>query len=166
MPTLVAVSLVARRGSRDFIGLLSLSVALTLAFFLTRTWLAETNVVVVLAPVLVLAALGRLDRRLYTALWILPFCSTLLYLWPLKLLWAVAPAVAARAAVWTEQSGGLVLAAQVALVVIWQIVGWWIVVTCLRRRPMAAGERPDTAYATGPTGGAGQAGAGPREALP
>ena len=110
-----------------------LTVAFTLVFFLARTWLAETNVILLLAPVLVLAVLGHLDRRLYTALWVLPLASTVLYLWPLKLLWAVAPGVVTRGAIWAERHGGLLLAAQIVLIVAWQVAGWWIVVVCLRR---------------------------------
>ncbi len=71
-PALLVAAFVARGRSRGPAGLLAVGAALTLVFFLFRTWLAEPNVVVVLAPVLVLAALGRLDRRLFTALWIVP----------------------------------------------------------------------------------------------
>ena len=134
VPALVVAALVARRGSRSFTGLLALSVALTLVFFLARTWLAETNVVLVLAPVLVLAALGRLDRRLYTALWAIPLASTVLSLWPLKLLWAAAPGAVERAVLWIGQFEDVTLDARVAVIVAWQVVGWSIVVSCLRRR--------------------------------
>jgi len=134
LPAVVIAALVARRGPADFPGLLTLGVALTLVFFLLRTWLAETNVVVVLAPVLILVILGRLDRRLYSALWILPLVMTLLYLWPVKLLWAVAPGVVAQAALWAERSGTLLLAVRIALIVAWQVAGWWTVVACVRAR--------------------------------
>ncbi|MGE5229633.1 MAG: hypothetical protein ACM3MJ_07935 [Deltaproteobacteria bacterium] len=115
--------------------------------------------ILLLAPALVLAVLGHLDRRLYTALWVLPLASTVLYLWPLKLLWAVAPGVVARGAVWAERSGGLLLAAQIVLVVAWQVAGWWIVVACLRRLREAAREQPGAAGSDGAHGAA-------REALP
>ncbi len=134
VPALVAAVVLARRGATDFTGLLSLGLALTLVFFLLRTWLAETNVVLVLAPALILATLGRLDRRLYAALWALPLALTLLYLWPVKLLWAVAPDAVARAAYWAETSRPLLLAAQLALILCWQVAGWWTVVACLRGR--------------------------------
>ena len=134
VPALVAAVLLNRRGADDFTGLLSLGLALTLVFFLLRTWLSETNVVLVLAPALILATLGRLDRRLYAALWILPLALTVLYLWPVKLLWAVAPDAVERAASWAEESKSLLLVAQLALILCWQVAGWWTAVACLRGR--------------------------------
>ncbi len=158
IPALVVAAVLARRGARDVPGLLMLTVAFTLVFFLARTWLAETNVILLLAPALVLVVLGHLDRRLYTALWVLPLASTLLYLWPLKLLWAVAPGVVARGAVWAERSGGLLLAAQIVLIVAWQVAGWWIVIVCLRRLRAAARGRPEAAGAAAVAGPAETAG--------
>ena len=47
--------------------------------------------VVVLAPVLVLVALGRLDRRLFTALWIVPLAFIAANASPVQLLWQLFP---------------------------------------------------------------------------
>jgi hypothetical protein len=136
LPALAVGVVLAGRGRRDVARLLALGLGLTLIFFLTRPWLSETNAVLLVAPGLVLAAIGRLDRRLYTALWVLPFLMTLTYLWPVKLLWAVAPATVADAAFWAEGPGDrLLLAARAAVIVAWQAAGWTAVIVCLRRSP-------------------------------
>lgn len=135
LPALAVVAVCARRGRRGITGLLALGLALTLVFFLTRPWLSETNLVLLLAPGLVLASLGRLDRRLYVAFWVLPLLMTLTYLWPVKLLWAVAPQTVTDAALWSQRSDGLLLVVRAVLIVAWQAVGWWGVVACLRRGP-------------------------------
>jgi hypothetical protein len=135
LPALLVALAVWRRAPRDATGLLALGVALTLVFFLLRTWLAETNIVLVLAPALVLVALRRLDGRLYTSLWLLPLTMTLLRLWPAKLLWAVAPQAVERVTAWAESWSFPQLAAQVAVIVAWQVAGWLTVVACFRGRP-------------------------------
>jgi hypothetical protein len=114
-------------------------VALTLVFFLVRPWLTETNVVLLLAPALVLAALHRLDRRLVTALWVVPLASTALYLWPLKLFWGIAPGVVAQGGSWAERHGQAIVAVRVVLIAVWQVAGWWTVAACLRPRSAATG---------------------------
>ncbi len=57
-PALLAPCVPSRR-PRDAGDLLAVGAGLTLVFFLCRTWLPSPNVVLVLAPVLMLAALGR-----------------------------------------------------------------------------------------------------------
>ena len=79
------------RVRRDFADLLALSLTFTLVFFLCRAWLSESNVVLALAPALILGALGRIDRRLFTALWAIALAFTVANASPLFLLWAVSP---------------------------------------------------------------------------
>ncbi len=139
-PALLVAALIARGRSRGPAGLLAVGVALTLVFFLFRTWLAEPNVVVVLAPVLVLAALGRLDRRLYTALWIVPLAFIAANASPVHLAWHLFPATVDEVMAAAARHADVTVAMRAALVVAWQIVGWWIVVLCLRPSPAAGVE--------------------------
>ncbi len=132
-PALLVAALVARGRSREPAGLLAVGAALTLVFFLFRTWLAEPNVIVVLAPVLVLAALDRLDRRLFTALWVVPLAFVAADASPLRLLWRLFPAAADEALAFAGAHGDVTTAVRAALVIVWQVVGWWIVVACLRK---------------------------------
>ena len=87
----LAAGLVLWRRGEGFDDLVRGSAALTLVFLLTRAWLAEPNVVLVLPLVLILASLGELDRRLLTALWLIPLAFAVANLAPLQLLWLTFP---------------------------------------------------------------------------
>ena len=136
LPALVVVLLALRRGDGGFEDLLKKSLALTLVFFLTRTWLAEPNVIAVLPMALILTSMGRLDRRALTALWVLPLAFTVFNASPLQLLWVTFPEAMERALTVAGRYGDTTLAIRAALVIGWQVAGWWIVVTCLRRDPV------------------------------
>jgi hypothetical protein len=122
-----------RRGDGGFVDLLKMSTGLTLVFFLTRTWLAEPNVILVLPMVLILASLGALDRRALTAVWVLPLAFTLFNSSPLQLLWVAFPGAWQRSLETIASSGDTRLVARAVLAVAWQVAGWWIVVTCFRK---------------------------------
>jgi hypothetical protein len=139
VPALAAgLVLLARRDDGGFEALVRGSAALVLIFFLTRTWLAEPNVVLVLPLALVLTALGGLDRRLLTALWVVPLLFAIFNAAPLQLLWVAFPGAMQRALAAVGEYHSLTLDARGALVLAWQVAGWWVVVACLRRRPAAA----------------------------
>jgi hypothetical protein len=140
IPALLVAMLLPRRDDLGLSGLLALATGLTLVFFLSRTWLSEPNVVVVLAPVLLLGVLGRLDRRLFTLLWAIPLAFTVVNVSPLQLLWVAAPGLMHEGLRASARAADLLLASRVALVVAWQAVGWWTVVTCLRWRPWPAAD--------------------------
>jgi dolichyl-phosphate-mannose-protein mannosyltransferase len=155
----VVVALRTRRVQRDFPDLLALGLALTLVFFLCRAWLSESNVVLALAPALVLGALGRIDRRLFTALWAIALAFTVANASPVLLLWTASPGAVEAALAVARSHPEVTLAIRSVLVVAWQVAGWWTVAACLRRpRPsLAAGEgRAEAATAVG-AGSAGPA---------
>jgi hypothetical protein len=129
----LAAGLVLWRRGDGFDDLIRGSAALTLVFLLTRAWLAEPNVVLLLPLVLILAALGELDRRLLMALWLIPLAFAVANASPLQLLWLTFPdawraSLAALGAV-----SDVLPPLRAALVVAWQVAGWWTVVVCLRR---------------------------------
>ena len=137
----LAVGVVAlRHGDGGFEDLLQKGVALTLIVFLTRTWLAETNVVLVVPLVLILTSMGTLDRRALTAVWALPLVFTVFNASPLQLLWVAFPASMQTALDWIARYGDLTLIARAAVVVAWQVAGWWIVVACLRGGRVRVGD--------------------------
>ena len=140
IPALAAgvVAIAVNRGDGGLEDLLKKSVGLSLIVFLTRTWVAEPNVVLILPPVLILTATGALDRRALTAVWLLPLLFTLFNASPLQLLWVGFPGVMARLLDSVALYGEATLIARAAVVVAWQIAGWWIVVACLRRCPARA----------------------------
>ncbi len=134
-PALAVAILALRRGVDGFDDLLRKSTALVLVFFLTRTWLAEPNVVLLLPLALILTSRAELDRRLLTALWALPLLFTVFNASPLHLLYIAAPGTMMRWLATYARHEDATLIARAAAVVAWQIAGWWTVVACLRRRP-------------------------------
>ena len=139
VPALAVAVVALRRGIGGFDDLIAKSTALVLIFFLTRTWLAEPNVALVVVLALILSSLGELDRRALTALWVIPLAFTVFNASPLQLLWVAFPGTMQRSLVYVAQYGHATLIARAALVVAWQIAGWWVVVACFRgsRRPAA-----------------------------
>ena len=132
----LAVGLALWRRGEGFDDLVRGSAALTLVFFLTLAWLAEPDVVLVLPLVLILASLGELDRRLLTALWLIPLLFAVADAAPLQLLWLTFPEAWRAATAAASAHDGVLLPVRAALVVAWQVAGWWVVALCLRRRPV------------------------------
>jgi hypothetical protein len=130
-----------RRGA-GFDDLVRGCAALTLIFLLTRAWLAEPNVVLVLPLVLLLSSMGELDRRLLTALWLLPLAFAVANLAPLQLLWLTFPDAWQDSLAAMGAYRSVLPLLRAALVVAWQVAGWWTVAVCLRRArdPVRLGE--------------------------
>jgi hypothetical protein len=148
IPALALAVVALRQGVGDFDDLIRKSTALVLVFFLTRTWLAEPNVVLLLPFVLILTSLRELDRRALTAVWVIPLVFTVFNISPLRLLWVAFPAAMQQSLDVAARYGDASLLARAVLVVAWQVAGWWIVVACLRRSPAHA--RATTAEALVP----------------
>jgi hypothetical protein len=135
IPALALGMVASKRGDGGFEDLLKKCTGLALIVFLTRSWLAETNVVLILPPVLILTYRGALDRRALTAVWVLPLLFTVFNASPLQLLWVSFPGTMERLLDGVARYGDATLLARAALVIAWQVAGWWIVVACLRRSP-------------------------------
>ena len=135
----VAAVLMLRRGVRDFPDLLKKSAALVLVFFLTRTWLAEPDVVLVVVLVLIVTSLGELDRRALTAVWIIPLAFTVFNASPLHLLWVTFPGAMSDSLSFLGQHGLPMLIGRAVTVLAWQIAGWWIVAGCFRKAAAPTG---------------------------
>jgi hypothetical protein len=131
IPALAAGLLLLRRAA-GFEDLVRNCAALVLIFFLTRTLLAEPDVLLVLPLMLILTALGGLDRRALLALWLIPLVFTVFNASPLQLLWVAFPSAMQSSLTAAADYHGLLLAAKAALVVAWQVAGWWTVVGCLK----------------------------------
>jgi hypothetical protein len=119
--------------------LMRTSAVLVLVFLLTRTWLSEDNIVLLLPFVLILTALGRLSKRAWLAVWTIPLVFSLLSFSPLELLFPAFPGAMVKSLVAANHVADVARVGRVIVVIAWQIVGWWLVVTCLPRSPMAVG---------------------------
>jgi hypothetical protein len=137
VPALALAVLALRRGVGGFDDLVAKSAALILVFYLTRTWLAEPNIVLLLPLVLILASLGEIDPRMLTALWVIPLVFTVFNASPLQLLFVTWPGAMESALRFVGRYGDATLLVRAALVIAWQVLGWWIVVKCFKKRPAA-----------------------------
>jgi len=119
----------------DIVGLTDLlkkSTGLIMLFFLTRTWLSEPNIILIFLFVLILVSIGELNSmvsRLYGS------CPrfTVFNTSPPQLLFPSFPDLMASLLKLDQgfRIAGLVI--RTVLVVPWEIVGWWVVITCLIR---------------------------------
>ena len=147
IPALGIATLALRRGIPDRVDLLKKSTALLLVFFLTRAWLSEPNIILVLPLVLVLTFIGELDRLALAAVWVLPLVFTVFNASPPQLLFLNFPALMEYGLKLAEDYRTLRLVARILVVIPWQVAGWWIVFTCFRPcRPAAlsSGSNPDS----------------------
>jgi hypothetical protein len=138
IPALAAGVLVLGPNSGDLVDLLKNSSALVLVFFLTRAWLSEPNILLILPLVLILTSMGELDRRALAAVWILPLLFAALNTPSPQLLFPSFPRGVARILDWADGLRTARLVIRTAVVILWQVAGWWIVVSCLRKRADAA----------------------------
>jgi hypothetical protein len=131
IPALGVGLLALRRGIGGFEDLLKKSTGLVLIFFLTRAWLSEQNVVLILPLVLILTSIGELDGRALRAVWILPLIFTIFNGSPPQLLFPGFPDAEQSMIGLAHRFRVAGLVARTASVVPWQVAGWWIVATCL-----------------------------------
>jgi len=135
IPALGIAMFAIRRGIFGFRDLLRKSLGMILVFYLTRTWLSEPNILLILPLALILTALGELPPVAFHALWILPLIFTVFNASPPQLLWLNFPQAMQTWLSWLEEFRRLRLLARIFLVIPWQIVGWWTVVACFKSGP-------------------------------
>ena len=122
----------------DIVGLKDLlrkSTALILVFFLTRAWISEPNIVLILPFVLILTSMGELDQLSLVAIWVLPLIFGFFNTSIAQLFFPSMSDIMKKMLNFMENYRMERLIAKVILVVPWQITGWWIVIRCYRRVP-------------------------------
>jgi hypothetical protein len=134
VPCLAMATLFLRNGIEDIEDLLKKGVAFVLVFYLTRTWLSEENIILLIPPVLVLSSIGKLDRFSVTALWVLPLAFTVFNETIPSLLFPSLPGVMERLLSFVYEFPRVGIAARGFVVVLWLIAGWWITAACLKNR--------------------------------
>jgi hypothetical protein len=137
IPALGLAMLSLRHGVTGLRDMLRKSTALILVMFLTRTWLSEPNIVVLLPFLVILAALGEINPWAMTAIWLVPLIFTVFNTSPAQLLFPSFPGEMEKILRWSDEFRSLRLLLRTAMVIPWQIAGWWIVIACLRRKPAA-----------------------------
>lgn len=128
LPAIIIGALRMQRGNHGFIDLLKMSLALILIFFLTRAWLSEQNLVLILPIVLVLAYLAELPGIVLSAVWILPMIFTVFNTSPPQLLFPILPELMNKLLQWMDGFRTARLVTRMILVIPWQVAGWWMVI--------------------------------------
>ena len=124
-----------KRGIGDFRDLLKVSTGFILVFFLTRTWLSEPNVLLLLPFVVILSYSGDLPKAALAALWSLPLIFTIFNNSLPQLLFPAFPRTMEAWLGLDEIFRSIRLIARIGVVFLWQAVGWYLVVMCLGNRP-------------------------------
>ena len=137
LPAVLVSTLFLPRGEQDLAILLKNSLILILVFFLTRTWLSEQNLTLVLPLVLILVWLGKLPTLTLTVVWVLPLIFTIFNTSPAQLLFPILPDVMTRLLQWSDTFRTPRLVARTLLVIPWQAAGWWIILHKTRKEVIA-----------------------------
>lgn len=133
VPALGATAYLLRHGIIGFKDLLKKSTALILVFFLTRAWLSEPNIVLVLPFILILTSIGEFDRLTLTAIWILPFIFSFFNTATAQLFFPSMPAVMDKLLKLAEDHRTLRLIAKLVIVIPWQITGWFVFIRSFKK---------------------------------
>jgi hypothetical protein len=115
------------------VDLLKKSLALILIFFLTRTWLSEPNLTLILPMVLILTELGELPKLTLAAVWILPLIFTIFNTSPPQLLFPILPQLMDKLLQLMDVHRAARLVARTIVVIPWLLAGWWMVVHGYRK---------------------------------
>jgi len=118
----------------DLASLITKSTALIFIFFLTRAWLSEPNITLLIPFIVILTSLGALPSLALTAVWTLPLAFTVFNTSPPQLLFLSFPEAMVKYLTLSDQYRFARLVARTLLVVPWQIAGWWIVIACFKKR--------------------------------
>jgi len=138
VPALAAGLLALRGGVVSMDGLLKKGTGLILVFFLTRAWLSEPNVLLLLPLVLILTVTGDLKPLALAGLCILPLVFTVFNASPPQLLFPAFPGLFEAAFMVPYWLRIAALVARSILVIPWQALGWWIACSCLTGRSPGA----------------------------
>ncbi len=138
LPAVLLGALFIPRGARGFVTLLRNSLVLTLIFFLTRTWLSEQNLTLILPMVLILVALRQLPSLSLSVVGVIPFLFTIFNTSPAQLLFPILPGLMDKLLQWADTFRSARLVARMLLVLPWQVIGWWMVFHWRRKAEAAA----------------------------
>ena len=139
----IAGILLIKSGIHGFRDLILKSTGVVLVFFLTRSWVSEPNLILVLPLVVILTSLGELNGLALTLMWVLPLVFGIFNTSTVQLLFPSLPGLMGELLRWFEQFRTLRLILRVIVVIPWLVAGIWIVRTCFRRTGVS--RQPDAA---------------------
>ncbi len=133
LPAILISATFMQTGEHGLVDLLKNSLVLILIFYLTRTWLSEQNLTLILPLVLILVSLGELPKLSLSAVWILPLIFTIFNTSPPQLLFPILPELMVKLLQWADLYRSARLVARMVAVIPWLVAGWWMVVRGLRK---------------------------------
>jgi hypothetical protein len=132
LPALAIAAPAARRIQR-FDELLKISAAFCLVFLLSRAWLSETNLNLVLPLILILVSIRQLDRFSLAVFWILPLVFSFVNTSIAQLLFPSLPGQMQALLNWAVEHYQLRYFVRTILVAAWLVAGWRIALLCFRK---------------------------------
>ena len=147
LPALGIASLAMLPGIKDFKDLLKKSLALVMVFYLSRSWLSETNLNLILPILLILTCMGEFDRRTLTAFWLIPLVFSFFNTSIAQLFFpSMSGWMDSFLKIFVEYST-IRYAMRTLTVLVWLVAGWWIVWLCFKRAmPIPVNSRPEINY--------------------
>ena len=131
---LIGYYFVYRNPPKTFNDLGKASVALLLIFFLTRTWISEPNLNLVISLALLALVVKEWNFRNFAFLWVLPLIFLFLNTSFPQLFFLVQPSIIQMLAQVDQQIRFWRLIARFIVVVIWQVFAWRLVIEMLNRK--------------------------------
>ena len=128
---IVSYYVVYRNPPRSADELFGKAVGLTLVFFLTRSWLSEPNINLLLPLLLVLVGLNKLSSRSLHLAWIVPLVFMVLNTSISQLFFLAEPSVLMSLAEFDQQFRVPRLVARFAVAAVWSVLGWRIAIGML-----------------------------------
>jgi hypothetical protein len=138
VPALGLAAFILKPGGEGLPALLKKSTALIMVFFLFRTWLSEPNLILVLPMILILTCMGHLDSRALIAAWVLPLIFSFFNTSTFQLLFPSLPDLMDRLLQASEVFRLFRLGFRILAVIPWLVAGSWIVISCIKEKPVAA----------------------------
>jgi hypothetical protein len=131
---LIGYYFVYRNPPKKFNELAKVSVALLLIFFLTRTWISEPNVNLVISIALLALAVKEWNFRNFAFLWVLPLLFLILNTSFAQLFFLVQPSIIQTLVQIDQQIRFWRLIARFIVIVIWQVFAWRLVIEMLSHK--------------------------------
>jgi hypothetical protein len=140
LPVVLFAAALLRRGEHGLLNLFQQSLVLVLVFFLMRTWLSEQNITLVLPLVVILVYMDKLPKLTLAAVWILPLIFTIFNTSPAQLFFPILPQLMAQLLQLAQTYHNQLLWASTAVIIPWQVTGWWIVIDYYRVKSIHKGK--------------------------
>jgi len=131
---LIGYYLVYRNPPKTMTELSEKAVVLLLIFFLTRTWLSEPNINLLISFAFIALASKEMNFRNFAFLWVIPFVFMFLNTSFQQLFFLVSPSIIPNLTQLDQSIRLWRLIGKFIVVLVWQIFAWRLLIKLLRRK--------------------------------